>query len=88
MNGGPFTVMGFGWDLGGTIVNWNRGKLDELTTGSPRVFIRLSPGETPSALEKDRSAVIGEKEFGSEIAPMQRLNPKVRQMVIVYEAID
>ena len=40
MNGGPFTVKGFGWTYGGNIISWDGGKLRDWT--AMRAFRWLS----------------------------------------------
>ena len=85
LNGKPFTVMGFGWDYGGTVTDWRGGSLSGLKSGSPTVFLRLSPqgdGDSP-----DHSAVLGENEFASDLAAMKRLNPIVDRIVVSYEGL-
>jgi hypothetical protein len=79
LNGRPFKLMGFGWDYGGTITNWNGGKLEDLRTGKPRVFLRLSAGESPPA------SVTGDRELSSDNAILKSLDPIVERVVLSYE---
>ena len=59
LNGGPFTLTGFDWDYGGTVTNWNGGKLAEQI---PDMILRLTPDydETDTQLtEAEAHAVLG-----------------------------
>jgi len=85
-NGGPVTLTGFGWDFGGVITGLRGGRLQHLKGGQPNVFLRLNPSVgTDAEYEKLRLSVQGDREFGSEIAAMQRLNPRLHEIVISYE---
>lgn len=42
-NGAPIRFHGLGWDYGGTIDDWNGGRLAPAESGSGRLLIRLSP---------------------------------------------
>ncbi len=88
MNGGPFTVMGFGWDYGGNIVSFRGGKLDHFRRVLPEVFIGLTPTDYSPKTQSDRDAIMGEKEFSSGADAFQRLNPVVEQVVVIHEAVN
>ncbi len=85
-NSGPLTLTGFGWDYGGVITGFRGGRLQHLKGKTRDVFLQLHPDPVTTA-SSDRlpASVQGDREFGSEIAPMQRLNPRVHQMKISYE---
>lgn len=86
LNGGPFTLTGFAYDYSGTITDWNGGRLAPLRTGLPHAFIRLEPGtEAHSSMRADYAEVNGDHDFSSRREAMQRLNPKVYELVISYE---
>jgi hypothetical protein len=79
LNGGAFTLMGFGWDYGGTITDWKGGMLSDLRSGTPRVFLRLSlRGSAPSE-------VTGDREISSEHPVLRRLNPVLEEIILSYE---
>ena len=78
LNGGPFTLTGFGWEYSGTVLGWNGGALTPLGKATPRAVIRLRPAP---AREQE---VRGDREFRSDSAPMQELNPRVYELVIDY----
>lgn len=77
LNGAPFNLHGFGWDYGGTVRDWQKGRLDSLWT--PRlVLLRLAlPGEVESA-----GALMGEQVFSSAVPAMRAANPCVREIVV------
>jgi len=86
-NGGPVTLTGFGWDFGGVITNFRGGRLVHLKGRTPNVFLQLHPSVHPDdRAQQLRASVQGDHEFGSEIAAMQSLNPRVHQIIISYEA--
>ena len=81
LNGRPFTLTGFDWDYGGTVTNWNGGKLAEQI---PDMILRLTPDydETDTQLtEAEAHAVLGDQEITSDNPIVQRLNPAVRIML-------
>jgi len=41
INGAPFTFSGFGWDYGGTIIDWHGGKLSPASDGAAFARIQL-----------------------------------------------
>ena len=87
LNGRPLTLTGFGWDLGGTVLDCNGGKLAELGHESQQgrvgrtLVLRLDP---PLAL-RDTPAyeqVLGEREFSSDSDAMRSLNPRVYELIV------
>ncbi len=76
-NGRPFKLMGFGWDLSGTVSSWEGGSLAALIKGG--LILRLGPDDAGTASEEYRT-VLGEGEFLSSLPAMQKLNPKVYAM--------
>ncbi len=86
-NGGPVTLTGFGWDFGGVITNFRGGRLVHLKGRTPNVFLQLHPSvHADDRAQQLRASVQGDHEFGSEIAAMQSLNPRVHLIIISYEA--
>lgn len=83
LNGRPFVLTGFGWDYGGTIISWERGALARAFATGGRIILRLRPpsGLTPGALRP----VTGDRESRSNHGTMQRLNPRVYQMIIEFK---
>ncbi len=79
LNGGHFTMTGFGWDYSGTILSWDGGHLETLSQPHGRVLLRLRPG----LQEYDRS-VIGDRDINSRHQEMQRLNPIVYNIWVSF----
>lgn len=80
-NGKPFTLSGFGWDYGGSVLDFEGGRLapNKLANGNGcRLLLRFSP---PGAYEGD---VDGDREFRSDDAAMRAAKPVVYQMVLSY----
>lgn len=84
-NGKPFQVMGFGWDYSGTVPEWNGGKLDN---PRGRLLVRLDPHVDNNSLPPEYFQVEGERDFSSANAAMQKLNPRIYEMILefMYEA--
>jgi len=83
LNGLPFTLTGFAYDYGGTIVDWRGGRLKDLQNAERRVFIRLEPASRQYS-SPDYRQVIGDRDFSSGHPAMQRLNPRVYQIVVQF----
>jgi hypothetical protein len=78
INGGPFTLLGFGWDYGGTVAAWDGGTL---ASWEGRAFVSLAP---PEAMYGDSAyrAVLGDRPFASSTPAMRALAPRVRRIVV------
>lgn len=63
INGKPFTFSGFGWDYGGTVIDWHGGKLAPASDGAvfARVQLRLPQGDAG-----DKSHPQGDSRFSSD----------------------
>jgi hypothetical protein len=74
MNGKPFTLTGFGWDLGGYTNSWDGGRLDK-PVGGCNLSVRFDhAGDAPGdALDK----VNGDVEFYSTDSAMRQVKPVV-----------
>lgn len=74
LNGRPFTLAGFGWDLGGYTSSWNGGRLDR-PAGGCNLSLRFDPpSDAPiDALDK----VNGDAEFPSTDSAMRQIKPVV-----------
>lgn len=78
LNGKDFTFLGLGWDYGGELISWNKGKLE---TGKITVTLGTSSYDNlPKAYEK----IIGDQEFSSSNPNAKELNP----VVVVFSAIN
>lgn len=74
-NGRPFTLSGFGWDYGGSVLDWDGGRL---AGAGCRLLLRFEPG---GPYEGD---VDGDREFRSDQTEMRAANPVVYQMLLMY----
>jgi hypothetical protein len=81
LNGGPFTLAGFGWDYAGVITDWKGGSLDSALTG---VKLYLDPG-AEQYQSAAYSRVLGDRDYSSALPAMQQLNPKVGQIFVDFE---
>jgi hypothetical protein len=80
LNGGPFTLTGFGDAYEGTVVSWNRGVLDLALGTTTRVAVRLAPstGERAAA-----AAFVGNHEFPS--GAMREISPRVYEIAVDFD---
>ena len=78
LNGKDFNFYGLGWDYGGELISWNKGKLENakitVTLGT-RTFDNM-----PEAYNK----LIGDHEFSSSDPNAKKLNP----VVLVFSALN
>jgi len=94
INGKPFALYGFGWDYGGTVAGAESGILaelgkkehDPLTVRS--LILRLSEeifstGSVSITREEFRE-ITGERILRSDHPVMQKLNPRVDEMIVVF----
>lgn len=73
-NGAPFTIAGFGWDLGGWVGDWKGGVLSH---ASCHVGMRLSP-------RGDYSSAVGDTLFSSDSAEIRLADPRVLAISLGY----
>jgi len=74
MNGKPFTLTGFGWDLGGYTNNWDGGRLDK-PLGGCNLSVRFDPASDAPGDALDK--VNGDVEFSSADSAMRQVKPVV-----------
>ena len=78
LNGRPFQLAGFEWDYSGTVSSWEGGRLDSLW--GKHVLLRFAVDTTADvALVRQ---VLGDQLFPSSHAAMQKLNPRVYDILI------
>lgn len=82
-NGRHFTISGFGWDYGGTVLSWEGGELADSHTPGSKCIIRLSHDSTVSA--DLLRAVSGDTPFSSADQAIQALGLRVSQLSILFE---
>lgn len=75
-NGKAFALSGFGWDYGGSVLDWDGGKLAK--RNGCRLLLRFEP---TAAFDGD---VDGDREFRSDNKDMQAAKPVVHQMLLSY----
>lgn len=85
LNGGPFLLSGFGWDYSGTVTSWQGGSLEKQLTGNGRVILRLEPETHAGVSEKEFQQVQSESKFSSGNPTMQKLNPRVYEVIWSFE---
>ncbi len=88
LNGGAFTLLGFGFDYQGGVVSWNGGALEKsLERACGGLGLRVNPvDEHPSAAQnKIERQVTGDKRFSSHVRAMQELHPEVGWMSMSFE---
>lgn len=80
-NGKPFRLSGFGGDYGGSVADWDGGKLDQLG-GACRMGMRFvaDAKAAPEALAK----VSGDQPFTSKDEDMRAVKPRVSEIAIGY----
>lgn len=72
LNGESFLISGFGWDYGGTSLDWRRGAISDNV-----VLIFEEP-------ERIHSTLIGDHAVPSDDRHLSRSNPKVKQIRILF----
>jgi hypothetical protein len=85
LNGRPFELAGFEWDYEGTVMSWRGGALERLNAAGTRVVLRLVPTRERWKASTDLAAVAGEGPFRSDHPVMRRLNPRIVQMMVLYD---
>ena len=100
LNGRPFFLMGFAWDYSGTVIDCNKGNLKELGCTDPKdpnktlrgrtLLLRLMTHRPVDEMQDKRDfyAVSGERRFSSGHPSMQRLNPRVYEIIIYLTPQD
>lgn len=84
INGKPFKIAGFGWDYGGFVTDWQRGKLagkNEPENLVIRFYYNIEDDKLGAIADK----VLGEGPFLSSDPAMQQLNPKVVEITIGFD---
>ena len=84
INGKPFNFSGFGWDYGGSVVDWNGGKLMNPDSTSYLAIIMAYDYEN-QALNSVADKVMGDKSFNSNDPNAQKLNPFVSHFIISFK---
>jgi len=89
INGGLFLLFGFNWDYSGTVTSWKGGTLEKELPGTTekepqgngRVILRLDTPPGANLAESESAEVAGDREFSSQHPVMQKINPRVYQII-------
>jgi hypothetical protein len=81
LNGKAFTLNGFFWDYGGTVIDWNGGALGKVPGGCS-LMVTLEPDE--SAPQAALDAVSGDVQLPSSDPKMKAVSPKVQRVTFGY----
>jgi len=79
-NGAPFTILGFGWDYGGS-AGFEEGKLADLPGGCT-LSLTFQIDETVEGPEFD--AIMGDEQFRSDNPLIRKAAPTVSQIAVGY----
>lgn len=84
LNGGPFTLSGFDWDYSGTVLSWgDHGKLRPRFQQNGMLIVRFAP---PAGADVDTlMSASGDQPFSSANPVMQKLNPTVYQIQMMFQ---
>ncbi len=81
INGRPFQLYGFGWDMGGLVGDWQGGVLQPKGQLS-LLSVRFSMDSATANDQKLAEQVMGDRPFASSSPVMQTLNPTVSQVMV------
>lgn len=79
-NGKPFRFTGFDWDYGGTVTNWNEGKLAD----KDFMAVLGYDNENTQFAEEDMNKLLGDQEITSTLPALQRYSIKVVSIIQRY----
>lgn len=80
LNGGRFTFSGFGWDYGGYVQSWRKGRLQR---GMARTSIRLDPSMAEGI--PNFEGISGERTVGSDNPLARKAKPIVSEILVVLD---
>ena len=83
LNEKPFRFYGFGWDYGGSVSDWNKGKLID-SDGKSYLSVILGYDYDNQTLAKTADKLLGDGEFVSSDINAQQLNPFVAKFSISF----
>jgi hypothetical protein len=81
LNGGPFTLAGFGWDQEGVVTSWEGGALASAMTG---VYVSFRP-ESRHVGTPPYHRLMGDIPFSSQNGDMRLLDPRVARIVVAFD---
>ncbi len=84
INAGEFTMTGFGWDFAGTVIEWRKGKMQEIAGEyNDHFLIRLGEPEEMGITDEEYQTLLGDIPLKSSNALLQKMNPTVYEMIVV-----
>jgi hypothetical protein len=84
LNGRPFLLTGFEWDYSGTETSWKGGALEKELQRDGHLILRLGPREPIDVSKGELTQVLGDSDFSSHHPVMQKVNPRVYQIVWIF----
>lgn len=87
INAKNFTLSGFNWSHGGSVVSWEGGKLTGDSTLSHLAVFSNASNEHPGISDEAYKLISGEVEFDVRHPDIQKLNPKLDLISIVIPNI-
>jgi hypothetical protein len=92
LNGGPFTIVGFGYNYGGNVLSWDGGKLSRMECGGRLVLTldgeRSGGRYTPALTNEELRSIRGDRPIASNTPAFRKLNPRVVGMLMVFSGAD
>lgn len=91
LNGGPFEIVGWGSDVGGNLTSFQGGRLEKELAGLSLTLVPRIDGEgnyLPRLNHGEFSEVQGEKFMPSSHPVMQKLNPYVGVVILVFPSAE
>lgn len=86
LNGRPFSLLGFGFDYGGTQISWSGGALEAPSSAPCKVRIRFRIAD-PQESKEHRTLlpqIVGDRELMSDHPALKALNPKISSIWLDY----
>ena len=84
LNGRPFMLTGFDWDGGGIVTSWRGGRLEKALGEKLMLVLQPADPDRVRALGRAYATVSGYQKIRSDYWVMQKLNPRVYQMVVSF----
>ncbi len=89
LNGKTFTIQGFGWGYGGTVLSWDGGKMEKADCGSSLSLAidgeRDRDGDLKGDLtEAERGTFTGNRPVSSDTPALEKLNPSVTEILVRF----
>jgi hypothetical protein len=92
LNGGPFTIAGFGYNYGGNVLSWDGGKLARSDCNGRLVLTldgeRAGGRYTVAMTNEELRSIRGDRPIPSSTAAFRKLNPRVVGMLMVFSGSE